>query len=111
MTEPTAPAPRPVSTIAVVAVFILLSLFGLMARKFYLHGIAPAPQNEVPDNLDKNSAWRATPADRRQYLIDLRKAQAKQAESYAWVDQKKGVVQIPIDRAMDLVIAEQGRNK
>jgi hypothetical protein len=110
MTEPTAPAPRPVSTVAVVAVFILLSLFGLMARKLYLHGNVPAPQNEVPDNLDKNSAWRATPADRRVYLKGLRDAQMKQAQSYAWVDQKAGTVQIPIDRAMDLVVAEQGRH-
>ena len=65
----------------------------------------------VPDNLGKDQAWRATPALRRAYLADLRKAQAKQAQSYAWVDQKKGVVQIPIDQAMDLVIAEKGSRK
>jgi hypothetical protein len=111
MSEPTAPAPRPVSTVAVIAIFILLSVFGLMARKFYLHSHTPAPQNEVPDNLGKDQAWRATPALRRAYLADLRKAQAKQAQSYAWVDQKKGVVQIPIDQAMDLVIAEKGSRK
>jgi len=111
MTEPTAPSPRPVSTVAVAAVFILLSVFGLMARKVYLHSPTPAPQNETPDNLAKDQAWRATPASRRVYLADLRKAQAKQALSYAWVDQKTGVVQIPIDRAMDLFIQEQGSQK
>jgi hypothetical protein len=111
MSEPTSPAPRPVSTVAVLAVFILLSVFGLMARKFYLHSHTPAPQNEVPDNLGKDQAWRATPADREKYLVNLRLAQAKQALSYAWVDQKKGIVQIPIYQAMDLVIAEQGNRK
>lgn len=108
MTEPTAPAPRPVSTVAVLAIFVVLSLFGLMARKFYFHGVSPAPQNETADNLGKDQAWRATPTDRRAYLVELRAKQAKQAQSYAWVDQKAGTVQIPIDRAMDLVVSEQG---
>jgi hypothetical protein len=111
MSEPTSPTPRPVSTVAVIAVFILLSVFGVMARKFYLHSHTPAPQNEVPDNLGKDQAWRATPATRKAYLVDLRKAQATQAQKYAWVDQKAGTVQIPIDQAMDLVIAEQGSRK
>jgi hypothetical protein len=108
MTEPTAPAPRPVSTLAVLAIFVVLSLFGLMAQKFYLNGGSPAPQNEKADNLGKDQEWKETPAARRAYLKSLREAQAKQATSYAWVDQKAGIVQIPIDRAMDLVVAEQG---
>lgn len=111
MTEPTAPAPRPVSTVAVLAIFLVLSLFGLMARKVYFSVVSPAPQNEKPDNLGKDLAWRATPADRRAYLADLRARQAKQAQSYAWVDQKAGIVQIPIDRAMDLIVSEhRGHN-
>jgi hypothetical protein len=108
MTEPTAPAPRPVSTVAVAAIFVLLSIFGLMARRFYERGRSPAPQNETADNLGKDQDWRATPALRRAYLLDLRSKQAKQAQSYAWVDQKAGIVQIPIDKAMDLVVQEQG---
>lgn len=108
MSEPAAPAPRPVSTLAVAAIFILLSLFGVLAREFYLGGRTAAPQNEVPDNLGKDLAWRATPEARRAYLAGLRAAQAKQAQAYAWVDQKKGIVQLPIDRAMDLVVKEEG---
>ena len=37
--------------------------------------------------------------------------QAKQAASYAWVDQKAGVVQLPIDRAMELTAAHYGSKK
>jgi hypothetical protein len=91
----------------VVAVFIILSFFGLMAHRFYLRNRAPAPQNEKPDNLGSGLDWRATPEARRAYLADLRAKQAKQAQSYAWVDQKKGIVQLPIDRAMDLVVKEE----
>jgi hypothetical protein len=107
MTEPDAPAARPVSTIAVAAVFVLLSVFGILAHRIYLGSRAPAPQNEQPDNLGKDLDWRATPETRRAYLADLRAKQAKQAQTYAWVDQKKGIVQIPIDRAMDLIVKEE----
>jgi hypothetical protein len=111
MTDPTLPAPRPVSLFVVVSIFLLLSLFGLVAVRVYLHGRPPAPQNQVPDNLSKELAWRATPADRRAYLAELRKKQSEQAASYAWVDQKAGVVQLPIARAMELVVKEHGGNE
>jgi hypothetical protein len=107
MTEPTAPAPRPVSTLAVAAIFVLLSIFGVLAHEAYLGSRPAAPQNEDPDNLGKDLAWRATPEARRNYLRDLRAAQAKQAQAYAWVDKKNAVVQLPIERAMDLVVQEQ----
>jgi hypothetical protein len=37
--------------------------------------------------------------------------QQKQAASYAWVDRKAGVVQLPIDRAMELVVQQYGAGK
>jgi hypothetical protein len=58
--------------------------------------------------LTADLQWKATPEARRAYLDELRAKQAKQAASYAWVDQGKGVVQIPIDRAMDLVVGQFG---
>ncbi|MEW6337969.1 MAG: hypothetical protein AB1625_11290 [Acidobacteriota bacterium] len=42
-------------------------------------------------------------------LAGLRAAQLEQLHSYRWVDQNAGVVAIPIERAMALVVAEQGR--
>lgn len=111
-TDSSAPAtPRPVSLMAIVAVFVLLSAFGLLAERVYFPVISPAPQNETPDNLSKDMAWKATPETRRQYLADLRKKQAEQAASYGWVDQKKGIVQLPIDRAMELIVQENGGAK
>jgi hypothetical protein len=108
MTEPAAPSPRPVSTFAVAAVFVLLSIFGLLARQAYLGSRPAAPQNELPDNLGKDLAWRATPVSRRAFLDDLRRAQAKQGASYGWVDQKNKVVQLPIERAIELIVKENG---
>ncbi len=111
MTEPDSPAPRPVSFLTVVAVFILLSLFGLMVERAYLPGRPAAPQNDTPDNLSKDMAWKANPTTRKAYLAELRKKQAEQAASYAWVDQKAGVVQLPIERAMELIAKENRGSK
>jgi hypothetical protein len=39
-------------------------------------------------------------------LVELRAREDAQLGSYAWVDKEKGIVQIPIDRAMELVVRE-----
>jgi hypothetical protein len=111
MTEEPAPLPRPVSLVAVAAVFILLSLFWALTERIYVPHRAPAPQNQVPEHLPKELAWRATPDTRRAYLADLREKQARQATSYAWLDRKAGVVQLPVERAMELVVKEFGGTK
>ena len=104
MSDQPDPAPRPVSLVAVAALFVLLSLFGLITLRVYTHRRPAAPQNEAPENLSKDLAWKATPESRKAALADLRAKQALQAVSYGWVDQKAGVVQLPISRAMELVV-------
>ncbi len=44
-------------------------------------------------------------------LSALRTEDAKTLSAYAWVDQAKGTVRIPIDRAMQLTVAELARKK
>jgi hypothetical protein len=51
--------------------------------------VPPAPQLQVTPAAD----WR-----------DYQKAQLEMVNSYGWVDRKAGIVRIPIDRAMDLVL-------
>jgi hypothetical protein len=41
-----------------------------------------------------------------QELIDYCAEQQKGVNTYAWVDQQSGVVRIPVDRAMDLILAK-----
>lgn len=43
--------------------------------------------------------------ERRKNLADLRAANAEALNNYAWVDQGKGLVRVPVDRALEL--AEQ----
>ena len=105
------PAPRPVSLAAVIVVFVLLSAFGLLAERVYFPNIEAAPQNEVPENLSKDLAWKATPKSRRDAMLALRQKQTAQGGAYGWVDQKAGVVQLPISRAMELIVQENGGAK
>jgi len=61
----------------------------------------PASPFENVRALPPSPALQVTPArDLRQYLD----SQDAVLNSYGWVDQKAGVVRIPIDRAMDLLL-------
>ena len=100
--------PAPVSLVSVAFVLALLAAFFVIADRAYVNRQPPAPQNQALDALPDTLAWKATPEARRAYLADLRGRQAAQAASYAWVDRKAGVVQIPIDQAMDAIVRENG---
>jgi hypothetical protein len=39
-------------------------------------------------------------------LKDYCAAQVKNVETYSWVDQQRGIVRIPIDRAMDMILQQ-----
>jgi len=44
--------------------------------------------------------------ERRQNLADLNAQTKEQLETYAWGDRTKGIVRLPIARAMDLTVLE-----
>lgn len=58
--------------------------------------VVPLPMSEPPLLVDEPLHWKEQLAIQR-----------SQIEGYAWVDQKAGVVRIPVERAMALV-AERG---
>lgn len=111
MSDSHAQAPRPVSLIAILAILACFGLFLIPIRLFYLRDLPPPPQNEAPEQLAKDLQWKATPASRREYMLELVAKQEKQAASYAWVDRKAGTVQVPIDRAMELVVQDYAARK
>lgn len=110
MSNPTAITPRPVSLVTIVFVLALFAAFAFLVSRYY-HPAAVAPQNQQAENLPKDLEWKATPASRHEALVTLREKQAKQAATYAWVDQKAGVVQLPIERAMELTAQRYGAKK
>lgn len=97
---PATPA-RPVSMFTIVFLFAVFAAFLLVIRYLY-HPATASAFNAAPDNISKDLAWRANAANRRETLKELHEKEAKQSASYGWVDQKAGVVQLPIERAMEL---------
>lgn len=57
----------------------------------------------TPEDL---TAQRA--AERRQNLADVRAAEAEAATTYAWIDPAKGVVRLPVERAVELALEAGG---
>ena len=90
-------SPTPFSTwLGVVCLFVL---FGLIV----LAVIGPSP---------RGSDYEQTRAQKRmERLKALREDNQKELTSYAWVDKNKGVARIPIDRAMELTVAELAQKK
>ncbi|PTX92624.1 hypothetical protein [Opitutus sp. ER46] len=104
------PAARPVSLLVIVFVGVLFAAAFLVARYYY----APttlAPQNASAENLPPELAWRATAQSRRDEMLALRAAHARKENTYAWIDQQAKVVQLPIQRAMELTVEKYGPRK
>jgi hypothetical protein len=78
---------------------LLFLLFGAIVLAL----IGPAPRK---DRYEESKAQK-----RLDNLKTLHEADAKALTGYAWVDKAKGTVHIPIDRAMQLTLAELSRKK
>lgn len=68
--------------------------------------IAYLPQKPAP--LPQGSK---TPAERTATLADLRSKEKAATTNYGWIDQPKGVVRLPTDRAVELTIQELNARK
>lgn len=108
--------------------FIVTGLFGFLNKKYEaeqpavspLVKSAPEDTRHLPPDyktdaegrdyekyLKKNFPTPQLETDERTQLNKIRIAEEDTLSTYGWVDQKAGVVRIPIDRAMDL-LAQRG---
>jgi hypothetical protein len=90
-------SPAPFSTwLGIVLLFVL---FGVIV----LAVIGPSP---------RGSDYEETRAKKRmERLKTLREETGKELTTYAWVDKNKGVARIPINKAMELTVAELAQKK
>jgi hypothetical protein len=92
-----------------LALIIMVSMFGLWGLfNYFKHRVAEEFGEAPPEAGVGVNAGRLPPQPRLQAtpridLQDMRAAEDKILNHYAWVDQSQGVVRIPIDRAMDLL--------
>lgn len=101
---------RPVSLFTVAFLFVLFAL-GLLVARHYYSPARVAAYNAAPENLSKDLAWRATAAMRRDALAQVKTEQTEKLNGYGWVDQKSGVIRLPIERAMELTAEKYGAQK
>ena len=82
-----------------LGIVFLFALFGLIV----LAVIGPSP---------RSSDYEETRAKKRmENLKKLHEETQKDLTTYAWIDKNKGVARIPIDRAMELIVADLAQKK
>jgi len=94
--------------LALVIVAALFLLFGLFRYLLSREGGPPAGRSQVVATEPAKAF--PQPQLQQSEVLDLkavRAAEDRVLNSYAWIDPEKGVVRIPIDRAMEL-LAERG---
>jgi hypothetical protein len=77
-----------------LGVVLLFALFGVIV----LAVVGPTPRGADYEQKRANA--------REEKLKTLRQADAKELTTYGWIDKNKGVVRLPIERAMELTVAE-----
>jgi len=90
-------SPAPLSTW--FGVVLLLFLFGAIAVAI----IGPTPRG---DSYEQKRA-----RDREEKLKKMRDEDTAALTTYAWVDKNKGTVRVPIERAMELTVADLANKK
>ena len=50
-----------------------------------------------------------TPADRKALLTEHRQKELADSTSYGWIDQKAGIVRLPIDKAIELTVRDHAK--
>jgi hypothetical protein len=90
-------SPAPFSTW--VGVLLLFALFGVIV----LAVIGPTPRGDSYEQMRAEA--------RAKKLKDAREEERKALTSYAWIDKNKGTVRLPIDRAMELTLADLASKK
>ena len=86
---------------AVFAVFIVIYAF---VRQ------DPVPARSYSGGAE-DEKWKDTSAGRGARLAELHEKEMTDATTYGWVDQNAGKVRLPIDRAMELTIAEMNASR
>ncbi|WP_221030850.1 hypothetical protein [Actomonas aquatica] len=85
--------------VAIIGVFAIFLVIMALAR-------TPVTPLTQATNVPESEQWKLTEDGRKGRLKELRGAADAKADSYAWINQEEGVVQLPVDRAIELTLAD-----
>lgn len=89
----------------------MAAIFGCFALFLFIIYLAHLPQREMAAQADlaqvpADEKWQYSPEGRADHLAVLRAHEKTEQTTYGWIDQKAGVVRLPIDRAMELTVRD-----
>jgi len=91
------PHRTPVFTALIV--IVCFAAFVWLAKKIYTPHAATV---EVVEGV-------RTPEERKKLLAEHRQKELAESTSYAWIDQKAGIVRLPIDQAIALTVRDHAK--
>jgi len=91
-----------VTFVAVVGCFAIFLIVLLLA---YIPQRRLAPEVDLA-KIPAEEQWKFTPEGRQGHLDELRAKEQAAATTYAWIDKDKGIVQLPLDRALQLTLRD-----
>jgi hypothetical protein len=97
-----------VMTTAVVVTVLAVAVAGwtLSATRSGLPWHEQASAKAAPRQI---AGIHQTPIERDRHGWELRERQRRSLEKYGWIDHDRGIAQIPIDRAIDIVIDDAAK--
>lgn len=103
--EPDRISMRGVLIVAAVLVgCVVVVAIGTRRMAVYFEGPGPSVQTQAmsPDAAERRAHWEEPQVD----LARVRAAEEAHLHAYRWIDRDAGIVQVPIERAMELIAAE-----
>lgn len=91
------------AVVIVVTLFAMRGFFDLIKKAEPLGATTSPLVKEGQRELPPNPRLQVHP---HQELVDYCAEQQKEVDSYGWVNQETGVAHVPVERAMDLILAK-----
>lgn len=85
--------------VAIIGVFAIFLIIMQLAR-------TPVTPLSQAMNVPENEQWKLSVDGRKGKLRELQGAATSAAGSYGWINRDAGVVRLPVDRAVELTLAE-----
>lgn len=99
--------------LSVVGVIGCFLIFAVILYVAYLPArVATTPA--IPAGLSEEERLERrlyTPEERRQIYTEMRIREDHALASYQWIDREKGIVRLPIDRAVELIVRDAQAGK
>ena len=87
---------------------LAIAFLGVFAIFLAIVKLAHTPVTPLTSsvNVPEEEQWKLSDEGRRDRLAEVKGRDAALAREYGWIDQANGVVRLPVDRAIELTLAE-----